>query len=136
MNSRSALLSVTLALALAVPFAVVAHASPIAGPQSGPASAVASDAPTISTVGTGLIAGSIADPLLGPQSLYIGVQSKAGPAELEAAADEMQLRLAAIRSAIEQLGVPPASIRPMGISVQPQFGPGVRARKADRRRHR
>ena len=124
MNRRSALLSVTLALALVVPLSVVAMASSVTAPQPAPATAVVSDVPTITAVGGGLIAGSSADPLLGPQTLYIGAQSKSGPADLEAAAGEMQLRLATIRSAIEKLGGAPASIRPIGINVQPQFGPG------------
>jgi uncharacterized protein YggE len=121
---RIALIAVPLALALVLRFSLVALASPPAGPSPAPEPAPVPDPPTITVTGSAAFPGtSSSDVFLLPQTLYIAAQSKSAPADVDAAVAEMQARLQAIRSALETLGVPAASIRFQGINVQPQYGP-------------
>jgi uncharacterized protein YggE len=121
---RIALIAVPLALALVLPFSLVALASPPAAPPPASQPAPVPDPPTITVTGTATFPGtSSSDVFLTPQTLYIAAQSKSGPADVDAAVAEMQARLQAIRSALERLGVPTASIRFQGLNVQPQYGP-------------
>jgi uncharacterized protein YggE len=121
---RIALIAVPLALALVLRFSLVALASPPAGPSPAPEPAPVPDPPTITVTGSAAFPGtSSSDVFLLPQTLYIAAQSKSAPADVDAAVAEMQARLQAIRSALEKLGVPTASIRFQGINLQPQYGP-------------
>ena len=119
MKSRAAILTALLAIALVLPFSVVALASPVPAPAIAPVP----DIPTITATGTSVFAGTGPDIFLTPQTLFIAAQSRSAAADVDAAASEMQSRLLAIKAALQKVGIAAASIRFLGISLQPQYGP-------------
>lgn len=122
MFPRRAILIACLALLLALVFSAAALASPPAAPAAAPVLAPASESALITATGTAVIPASSTDFVIGPQTLNIGVQSRAAVGELAAAVAELQQRLLAQRSALEKVGVPQEGIRFAGLNVMPQYG--------------
>lgn len=127
MGPRRALLVSVLAVVLVLACSVVALAASLALPTASaapaPYAAPASETALITANGQAVISSPTADFAIGPQSLNVSAQSKATVADIDSAIAEMQQRLLTIKTALEKVGVPAASIHFQGLNVSPLFSP-------------
>lgn len=117
-------LRITALVASGICLAVLVSPAVASGPVTSPAAGPTAEGPYVTAMGVGVAQPSPIDPLASAQTLYVGVQSTADAAGVQAAVDEMVARLDAIKAALVKAGVPADGIRMMGFNVNPMYAGG------------